>query len=355
MSELSAQESAANRDELGKVAREMLAAGGAGWDRFAAAGWLGLEVAEGLGGSGVTFAEVAVILQELGRAAALTAYVGTAALGVAALNRLDTTEAAGLLRDVAAGELRLAVAVGSGDSGAVPFRLEVSGSGLELHGSAEFVADAKTADRLLVPATAADGVPVMVMVSADRPGLAVTEQPVVDATREFGAVTATAASVAPALVWAFRDDPYLSMRALLNRGALAAACDSLGIAEAMLAATVDYAGVRQQFGRFIGSFQAVKHACADMLVQLTIGRELLAEATSAVVADDPDAWVAVSMAKSFVGGLAVEVAGKAMQLHGGYGYTWESGVHTYLKRAVLDRALFGSPAAHRARLATRYG
>ena len=92
-----------------------------------------------------------------------------------------------------------------------------------------------------------------------------------------------------------------------------------------------------------------------MLVQITVGRELLAAAVQATAGQDGEAWVAVSMAKSFLATLAVDVAGKAMQLHGGYGYTWESGVHAYLKRALLDRALFGSPAAHRARLATRYG
>ena len=127
----------------------------------------------------------------------------------------------------------------------------------------------------------------------------------------------------------------------------------------MLEATVGYAGVREQFGRPIGSFQAVKHACADMLVEITVGRELLGEAVRAVCreapteAGDAAASVAVSMAKAYLCQAAVEVAGKAMQLHGGYGYTWESGIHTYLKRAVLNRSLFGAPQAHRRRLAVR--
>jgi alkylation response protein AidB-like acyl-CoA dehydrogenase len=125
----------------------------------------------------------------------------------------------------------------------------------------------------------------------------------------------------------------------------------------MLAATVDYAGVRQQFGRPIGSFQAVKHACADMLVKLRVARELVAGAVQLV--SDPgasrdDVAIAASMAKSYACGVAVDIAGKAMQLDGGIGYTWESGIHVYLKRAMLNRALFGSPAAHRRRLAVRY-
>jgi alkylation response protein AidB-like acyl-CoA dehydrogenase len=121
----------------------------------------------------------------------------------------------------------------------------------------------------------------------------------------------------------------------------------------MLAATVSYAKVRTQFGRPIGSFQAVKHACADMLVQVSVARQLVNAAVEAL-ADARDASAAASMAKSYACAAAVDVAGKAMQLHGGIGYTWESGIHVYLKRALLNRSLFGSPAEHRRQLAKRY-
>ena len=338
------------REELRTVARKMLT-GTAGWEAMADAGWLGLEVAEDVGGSDVTFAEVAVILQEMGRAAAAGPYLGSIALGVGVLNLLEAPGARELLAGVVSGQSRIAVALPAGDATQLGFRLAGEGGGLTLEGCAEFVVDAAQADCIVVAAVAPDGEPVMVFAPS---GLHVTEQPVVDATRSFARVAAETIPVNPDAIWHLRADPEGSVRRLLDRGALAVACDSLGVAEAMLEATVTYAGVRQQFGRYIGSFQAVKHACADMLVQVTIGRELLAAAVQASVNQDPEAWVAVSMAKSFLGALAVDVAGKAMQLHGGYGYTWDSGVHTYLKRAVLNRALFGSPAAHRARIATRY-
>jgi alkylation response protein AidB-like acyl-CoA dehydrogenase len=122
----------------------------------------------------------------------------------------------------------------------------------------------------------------------------------------------------------------------------------------MLSATVAYVKVRHQFGRPIGSFQAVKHACADMLTQISVSRRLVSAAVEAIAEDADDATVAASMAKAFTTAAAVEVAGKAMQLHGGIGYTWESGIHIYLKRAALNRSLFGSPAAHRTELAKRY-
>ncbi|HTX64011.1 MAG TPA: acyl-CoA dehydrogenase family protein, partial [Acidimicrobiales bacterium] len=139
---------------------------------------------------------------------------------------------------------------------------------------------------------------------------------------------------------------------LVDLAATAIACDSLGLMEAMLEATVAYAKARQQFGRPIGSFQAVQHACADMLVAVQVSRALVAQAVDAVASGAPaqERRAAVSRAKSHVGSSAVEVCGKAVQLHGGVGYTWESGIHAYLKRATLNRVLFGSPEEHRRRL-----
>ena len=181
-----------------------------------------------------------------------------------------------------------------------------------------------------------------------------TPQPVVDGTRGLGAVTADDVTVGEAAVLRFTGDAALQVQRLAARAATAIACDSLGLSEAMLAATVAYLQVREQFGRPIGSFQAVKHACADMLVRISVGRQLVRAAVDAVAEDRPDAALAASKAKAYASDAAVEIAGKAMQLHGGIGYTWESGVHVYLKRATLNRALFGSPAAHRRRIAGQF-
>jgi alkylation response protein AidB-like acyl-CoA dehydrogenase len=164
----------------------------------------------------------------------------------------------------------------------------------------------------------------------------------------------SADGIEAAEVLRFAGDPEEQVRRLHDRAAVAIACDSLGLSEAMLAATVSYAKVRHQFGRPIGSFQAVKHACADMQVAIAVSRQLVSSAVEAVAEDRQDASTATAMAKSYTCSAAVEVAGKSMQLHGGIGYTWESGIHVYLKRAILNRSLFGSPAAHRKRLAQRY-
>lgn len=350
-------------DDLRAVARDLLGGAGpdrvAGWKAITGSGWAGLEVPEALDGSGATFAEVAVVLEEMGRAAACSPYVGAAVLAVGALNLLEPEPGRDeLLRGIASGSAVPAVALGGDTSGAVatepPFRLERSPRGLLLHGDAAFVPDAVEGGRLLLPALAPDGVPVLVDTGPDAAGIHVTPQPLLDATRRFGRVTAHGAAVAEEAVLRFAGDPDAAFRRLGDRAAAAIACDALGLSGAMLDATVAYAGVREQFGRPIGSFQAVKHACADMFVKIAVARRLVEAAARALSAGDPDSWVAVSMAKSYACEAAVDVAGKAMQLHGGMGYTWEGGVHVHLKRAMLDRSLFGSPAAHRRRIASRY-
>jgi alkylation response protein AidB-like acyl-CoA dehydrogenase len=359
------------REELRAVARDLLGQAGAaaapGWEQLAAAGWLGLEVPDELGGAGVTFAEVAVIARELGRAAARTPYLGAIVLGAGALLAAAPGGARdALLAQAAAGEEVPVALVAEGAA----FQLTRPAKGGEertvLHGHGPFLPDVAQASRLLILAhrsgTGRDraergpGEPVLVVLTPDTPGLRVTPQPVLDETRSLAEVSADGVAVPPESVWSFAGDPHAAVRRLRDRGAVALACDSLGVAEAMLDATVSYAKVRQQFGRPIGSFQAVKHACADLLVQVTVARELVAAAVTALAEErEPDeAGAAASMAKSYASAMAVDVAGKAMQLHGGVGYARESGVHAYLKRAALNRDLFGSPAAHRAQLAARY-
>ncbi|OMB77183.1 acyl-CoA dehydrogenase [Mycolicibacterium conceptionense] len=339
---------AAIHDELRSVAADLLAKESIEWPLLVAAGWVGLDAPEQSGGAGATFAEVAVICEELGRAASTTGYLGGAVMAIGALNALQPNEPRdALTQDVVAGKTR-AVLTMSGSGEAAPFDLTITRLGWRVHGRAGFVPDAAGAERLLIPARDADGVAVLVDVAADAPGLSVAEQPVLDETRRLATVTAEGVEVDEDAVWKFEGEAEQQLRSLVDRGALAVACDSLGVAQAMLDATVSYTGVRQQFGRAIGSFQAVKHACADMLVRISVARQLV---SAAVASPDPRA---VAMAKAYATETAVEVAGKAMQLHGGIGYTWESGVHVYLKRAALNRSLFGSPAEHRATISARY-
>ncbi len=320
------------------------------WGQFAGAGWLGLEVSEALGGAGATFAETAVVIEELGRATTASSYLGSAVLGVGALNlAAPSRQRDELLTGISVGSAIIAVVL----TDAAEPGFTVDGN-LRLSGSAAFVPDAPAAHTLLVVAADSTGTPCLVAVAVGSPGLLIRPQPVLDETRSLGQVDADQIPIDQAAVWAFDGGPSACRAALLTRAKLAIAGDSLGLSEAMLAATVDYVKVRRQFDRPIGSFQAVKHACANMAVDIAIGRALFDTAVAQVLSGADDAWVAVSMAKAAITESAVTIAGQAMQLHGGIGYTWESGIHTYLKRAALNRSLFGSPAAHRRRLATRY-
>lgn len=309
-------------DELRSVADDVLGKDRAvDWRVLVDAGWVGLEVPDTLGGAGATFAETAVLCEAMGRAASASHFLGSAVLAVGVLNlaqHSDTRDR--LLTEIAGGQTRVAVALES----------------------LEFVPDAEGADRVLVVANGGVGVA----------ELTATPAPVVDETRSLATVSSRTDD--PPTMLRFDGDAERAVRRLHDRAAVAIACDSLGVAEAMLDATVGYAKVRHQFGRAIGSFQAVKHACADMHVRIMVSRQLVGDAVAAIVEDRGDAHIAASKAKSYACAAAVDVAGKAMQLHGGIGYTWESGIHVYLKRAVLNRSLFGSPAAHRAQLASRY-
>ena len=261
-----------------------------------------------------------MICEEMGRAASANSYLGSAVLAVSTLNALRPSATRDrLLTDVASGAVRLAVAVES----------------------SEFIPDADGADRVLL---ITDGGVVCAAAT-------VTPRPVLDETRRLATVSANADA---GDVMQFEGNPTDARARLLQRASVAIACDSLGLSEAMLSATVGYAKVRHQFDRPIGSFQAVKHACADMAVTIAVSRRLVGAAVDAVADGRPDAGVCVAMAKSYACGTAVDIVGKAMQLHGGIGYTWESGIHVYLKRAALNRSLFGSPAAHRRELAKRY-
>lgn len=346
---------------LREVARDLLknSAGAAvDWRLLAESGWLGLEAPDALGGADATFAETAVVLVEMGRAAARSPFLGGVVLGVGALTLLETSPARdALLRDALTGATLVSTALTDGHaitSAAPPFRLDSSGGRLTLSGAAEFVPDGADAASLLLLAAEPSGGPVLVHLPASA--LEVTDQPVLDATRRFGALRADAVDVPAEAVLRFAGDPAAATMRLFDRAAAAIACDSLGVSEAMLDATVSYAKVREQFGRPIGSFQAVQHACADMLVRTAVSRQLVAAAVRSVVDSETGdiAGAPVSMAKSYACAAAVENTGKAMQLHGGMGYTWESGIHVHLKRAALNRSLFGSITDHRRRLAARY-
>jgi alkylation response protein AidB-like acyl-CoA dehydrogenase len=279
------------------------------WTAMADQGWLGIEVAEDRGGVGLGTVEVAVLCEELGRHVAPAPFVST-------VLAIDAFAAAGEDRWVdrlMAGE---ALACVAWDPAApVPY--------------------APSADVAVV--IGADGVYAMEL--AERP----PRQPAMDLTRELGwlAFDLTRA----------RSLGGADARArLLDRGATFTAADLLGSAARALEMAVEHAKDRVQFDRPIGSFQAVKHRCADMLVDVEGMRSTVYWAAWCIGAADGEAHVAASTAKTWCSDASKRVMSSALQVHGGIGFTWEHDLHFFMKRAQLDQLTFGDAAFHRARL-----
>ena len=345
------------RDIVGSLLRQAQERPGSvdGADPLRGSTWYGLEVPEYLGGAGAAFAETLVLAEVIGRFASHSSVLGTAVLGVGALNLLEDVDLGReLLRSVASGHMRLAVAFadsqGEGPLGRLPFLVEFLDGVYRVTGAAAFVPDATSAERILLIGSDGSPRPIMIAVNRYQPGLVVTPQQTLDETHDLCVVSAEGVTIEPSALWriSVRTDELVGV--LWRRAMLALAADSFGLMQTMLDRTVEYSKQRFQFGRAIGTFQAVKHACADMYVRQELAHCLLQAAYGSGGAST-QIRVTPSMTKSYICDAAMENVGKALQLHGGIGYTWESGIHVYLKRAALNRLLFGSPLLHRQRVA----
>lgn len=318
------------------------------WHALAATlGVAGLAVPEAAGGFGASWRESAVVAEELGRSLAGTPFLGSAVLATALALRVG---AADLLGPLAAGErtATLVVDLGTAPGGAFPALVTADGAGA-LTGTVRNVADAATADDLLVPATGPEGPGVYLVAAA-----AARRAPVVslDLTRPLTDVTFDATPAVPlgdGQVWGDRARDAVGWA--LTVGAAVLAAEQLGLAQRCLDLTVDYLKERYQFGRQIGAFQALKHRAADLWIAVTQSRAVARFAADRVATDDPDAPVAVSLAQAHCSLTALRAAEECVQLHGGIGFTWEHPAHLYLKRAKADSLALGSAAVHRARLA----
>jgi alkylation response protein AidB-like acyl-CoA dehydrogenase len=306
-------------------------------------GVAGLAVPEKWGGAGASWRETAVVLEELGRAVAPVPYLGSSVLATAALLAAGETE---LLTRAASGERVVALAVPFSTAPGSAFPVTVRLSGGRLHGTVGRVADALTAGTLLVPARTDDGAPALLAVAADAVGV----HPVVslDMTRPLADI---ALDGAPGRLLAEGPEALRVLDAALTAGAALLASEQLGVAEWALETTLAYVKQRHQFGRPVGSFQAVKHRLADLWVSVTQLRAVARYAADAVAAGSPDVAVAASVAQAFASQVAVTVAEEAIQLHGGIGFTWEHPAHLYLKRAKSSSIALGTADRHRARLA----
>ena len=326
------------------------------WNSLAGGiGCAGLMVPESYGGSGLRAVEMALVLEETGRTLAVVPLFETAVLAVQAILLLGThAQKQTLLPDIAAGRTRAAVAI-TGSSG-LPFpdgvavAMDRNGGGWRLNGSAGFVTFAHVADLLLILTRSQDGLSVVAL-RAVTVGVSIERLISLDPTRPLCRVDLDDVYVSDDAVLG---EPYTATEALslmLAIGAGLLASEQTGGAEFCLSSTVDYAKQRVQFGRVIGSFQAVKHELADMMVAVEAARSAALYAAAAIDAGGDELFEAASVARVWCSETYRQCAAEAIQLHGGIGFTWEHHAHWYFKRARSSSTWLGEPALHRERVA----
>jgi alkylation response protein AidB-like acyl-CoA dehydrogenase len=318
-------------------------------------GLAGLIIPEAYGGAGFTDVELLIAMEEMGRVLLCSPYLGTAVFSANALLACaDEATREDLLTGIAAGRKIVSVAHaepnGRWDLAGIELRARPKGDGFELDGTKCWVLDGHTADTLLVVARSDDGLGLF-RVDATAEGLSRTLVPSLDITRKLAQVelAATPATLVSA------GDQTATLEKVIARTLAALAAEQVGGAQVCLEMSTDYAKTRLQFGRPIGSYQAIKHKCADMLVEVEFAKSAAYNACFAAANDEDDLLAAVALAKSYCSEAYFHAAAETIQIHGGMGFTWEHPAHLYFKRAKASELLFGDAAHHREVLAGQIG
>ncbi len=324
-------------------------------------GLQGVHLPECYGGQGAGFLELGIVLEEMGRVLLPGPFLGSAVLATSlVLGAASEEQRERLLPRLARGEIIAALALAEDEAGFEPeaIRLEAAPEGKELRlsGAKTLVLDAQAADFLLVaarlPQSRGEQGLTVALVEAGAAGLAIQPQEPLDTTRrlarvEFDGVHATPLGVA--------GEAGPQLRRSLAQGAIGLTAEMVGGAARCLEMAVDYAKVRVQFGRPIGSFQAIKHKAAEMLLDLELARAAAYWAWWVADLDRPELALAAHLAKATCADSFRHAAAECIQIHGGIGFTWEHEAHLYYKRATASDVLLGDAPLHRAGLARELG
>ena len=315
-----------------------------------------LAIPEEYGGQGFGAVEQIVVLEEMGRALLCAPYFSSCVLAANTLLQSGDEDAKKeLLPGIASGETRATLAFteenGRWDEAGITMQATGSGDSWTLDGTKMYVLDGHTANLILVAARTDNGVSLF-RVAADAEGLTRTALSTMDQTRkqaklEFSGVPATLVG----------DDGagWSVLETVLDLAAVALAAEQVGGAQMCLDMSVEYAKVRVQFGRPIGSFQAIKHKCADMLLEVESAKSAAYYAGWCAAEMNDELPQVASLAKSYCSEAYFHAAAENIQIHGGIGFTWEHPAHLYFKRAKSSELLFGDPTYHRELLAQRIG
>jgi alkylation response protein AidB-like acyl-CoA dehydrogenase len=318
------------------------------WQEMTELGWPGLALPEEWGGQGLGMVELAVVMDEMGYALAPSPLLSNTVAGLALATCADDGQKERYLRPLAAGERRGTPALfDAGTPASIgEFAMEAGGSGdgVVLDGEKVLVMDAASADFFLVATS--DGR--RHLVDRDAKGVLVSPESSIDLTRKlftvrFDGVEVPAGNTLPA--------EGADFAPVFQRGCVAVAAELTGIAQRTMEMAVGYAKDREQFGRAIGSYQAVSHSCAQMLLETENSRSAVYFAAWAADAEPETLPRAASIAKAYASDAGWRVAAASMQVHGGIGFTWEHDLHFWLKRARADASMFGDAKWHRDQVA----
>lgn len=335
------------------------------WGRISAElGWTAVVVPEEYGGLGLSHVELVALMEEMGAALLCAPFLSSVCLAGNAL-ALGGSEAQkrehlpGIADGSTIGTLAYMESNGRPDASGIEALARRDGGDFVLTGSKSFVLDGHTAGLLVVAArrpgsSGEEGISLFV-VSSDRSGLERRLLPTMDQTRKQAEVLLKEVRVPASALMGEEGEGWRILSGTLDLAAVAVAAEQVGGAQRCLDMSVAYAKERVQFGRPIGSFQAIKHKCADMMVEVESARSASYYAGWAASQGTEDLPLAAALAKAFCSDAYFRCAAQSLQIHGGVGFTWEYDVHLYFKRAKSSEILFGSPAYHRERVARRIG
>jgi alkylation response protein AidB-like acyl-CoA dehydrogenase len=333
------------------------------WKRIGSElGWPAAIVPEECGGLGLGAVELVALVETMGEALLCSPFFATICLAAQAVLAAGTAEQRHhWLGPIAEGQARAALATAEPGlaHGEVALEATRSGDVYRLDGTKRFAIDGATADWLVVSARAPgsrgdDGISLFV-VPGDAGGLARRALPTMDQTRRQAELRFAGVRVPASARLGDEGAGAAPLRRALDLGAIALAAESVGGAQRCLDLSVAYAKEREQFGRPIGSFQAIKHKCADMMVKVETARSAAYYAACAAAERPADLAIAASLAKAYCSEAYYHCAAETIQIFGGVGFTWEYDPHLYFKRARASEALLGTPAWHRERVARAIG
>ncbi len=324
----------------------------AAWKKMVELGWSALAVPEDAGGAGMKCVAVAALVEEIGRRAMPTPLVSTV-LASYVLREAGTAAAKEWLGRIAGGEsatLAVTNTEGSWEPGDTAVAAKADGKGATLDGTAHFVQDARKASFFVVSAAAGKKVG-LYAVPADAAGVSVHPDHIVDLTRDQARVRFEGVKVLASGVLTAPPGGAEALRKATPALLTILSADMSGAAEWQLQTTTEYAKVRQQFDHPLGYFQAVKHPIVNMMVAIDEARSLVYNAACAIDSEPDQAEKYARMAKSSASDAAAYCSGRAVQLHGGIGFTWECDVQIYFKRQLHNQQLFGDGIYQRQKLA----